>query len=318
MAKATVVIATHSRPTLLVRAVESAQLTCKEVEVVVVDDASVDETAEMCGKLCDVRYVRVDRNQRVAGARNIGVLNSSSEYITFLDDDDYRLPGSLDAQVAILDERPEVGMVYGRASLADQNGAILGQYPDSATLPEGDVFWDLLASNFICCHTAVFRKSCLNKIGMLDASMSGIDDWDLWVRIAEMYPVAAVDMPVSVWRQGTFSSGQGSSNVAKMVSMAVNAHVNKWQKLPRFVSGPPDLRATTRQKFRDSQASYLLTDAAVTLAAGSSFSAFAKLLKVFRLDQRYMARPYTLKLMALGLLFKLGFSRGRMALGKYV
>ncbi|MGH9878032.1 MAG: hypothetical protein ACRD5H_10375, partial [Nitrososphaerales archaeon] len=63
---------------------------------------------------------------------------------------------------------------------------------------------------------------------------------------------------------------------------------------------------------------YLLTDAAVTLASGSSRKAISKLFKVFGLDRKYITRLYTLKVMGLGLMFKLGFSRGRAALGNYV
>jgi len=317
-AKVSVIIATHSRPHLLRRAVESARLAGGDVEVVVVDDASTDETAEVCGRLPGIRCVRIDRNQRVAGARNIGILSSAAEYITFLDDDDCRLPGSLDAQAAVLDSRPDVGLVYGRALIAGQQGDVVGVYPEMPNCPEGDVFWDLLGANFICCHAAVFRKSCLLKVGMLDADIPGIDDWDLWVRISEIYPVASVDKPVSVWRRSTFGSNQGSSNVAALVSMAVGAHENRWMKLPRAAVASPEMRGEIQRRFRDSQASFLLTDASVTLAAGSSYKAISKLLKVFSLDRRYITRLYTLKVMGLGLMFKLGFSRGRMALGHYI
>src|SRR5262249_32655796 len=119
-------------------------------------------------------------------------------------------------------------------------------------------------------------------------------------------------------RQATFGSGQGASNVAKQVSMAVDAHTRKWINLPRAAQSTSQIRSEIRLKFRDSQACYLLTDAAVTLAVGSSFKAMAKLLRVFSLDRRYMTKLYTLKLMGLGLMFRLGFSRGRIALENYV
>jgi len=318
VAKTSVVIATHSRPKSLTRAVESAQRAGNDIEVIVVDDASTDETAEVCGKLPGIRYIRVDRNQQVAGARNIGILSSTAEYITFLDDDDYRLPDSLDRQVAVLDAAPRVGLVYGRALIANQQGKVIGEYPCIPRCPEGDVFWDLLVSNFICCHTGVFRKSCLYRIGMLDASIPGIDDWDLWVRISELCRVAVVDKPVSVWRRATLGSNQGSSNVARLVSMAVNTHMNKWMRLPRAIEAPLETRNSVRQKFRDSQASFLLTNAAVTVAAGSSLKAISDLLNVFSLDRRYITRPYTLKVMGLGLMCKLGFSRGRIAFEHYI
>src|SRR5882724_11167373 len=103
MPQASVIIATHNRPHLLPRAIESAFSAGTDVEVVVVDDASTDRTAEVCRSLPSIRYVRADRNQRVAGARNLGIMASTGEYLTFLDDDDLRLPGSLDRQIRALE-----------------------------------------------------------------------------------------------------------------------------------------------------------------------------------------------------------------------
>src|SRR5216684_5678821 len=91
-----VIIPTHSRPKLLPRAIESARAAGTDVEIIVVDDASADDTAAACRELADIKYVRLDRNQGVAGARNVGLLASTGDFIAFLDDDDLRLPGSLE------------------------------------------------------------------------------------------------------------------------------------------------------------------------------------------------------------------------------
>src|SRR5437588_12046341 len=95
MPSVSVIIPTHRRPHLLGRAVESARAAGESVEVVVVDDASTDETAEVCASIPNIRYVRIESNRRVAGARNVGLLACAGEYLSFLDDDDLRLPGSL-------------------------------------------------------------------------------------------------------------------------------------------------------------------------------------------------------------------------------
>src|SRR5258707_4639971 len=120
MPSASIIIPTHNRPQLLRRAVESARAAGTDVEVVVVDDASVDETAMVCRELAGIEYIRLDRIQGVAGARNVGILGSSSEYIAFLDDDDLRLPGSLDLQTTMLAADPEAGLVCGAMLIADQ------------------------------------------------------------------------------------------------------------------------------------------------------------------------------------------------------
>jgi len=98
-----VVITTHNRAHLLSRAIESAQAAGSVLEVIVVDDASTDGTPELCARLAGIRYVCLSSNRGLAQARNVGIAESSSEFITFLDDDDLRLPGSLDAQLRVLD-----------------------------------------------------------------------------------------------------------------------------------------------------------------------------------------------------------------------
>jgi glycosyltransferase involved in cell wall biosynthesis len=96
--------------------VESAFAAGKDVEVIVVDDASKDETANVCRGLEGIKYLRLEQNQGVAGARNEGVHASSSEYIALLDDDDQRLAGSIDHQVSALADS-EAALMYGQAIL---------------------------------------------------------------------------------------------------------------------------------------------------------------------------------------------------------
>lgn len=146
LGRVSLIITTYNRPHLLARAVESAQRAGRSVEVIVVDDASIDETTDVCRVLRGIKYVRDDRNHGVAGARNLGLLESAGEYIAFLDDDDIRLPGSLDHQLALLEAEPAAGMIYGRVFFGDEECRQKGGfYPE--TCPQGDIFWELLRSN---------------------------------------------------------------------------------------------------------------------------------------------------------------------------
>ena len=137
-----IIIPTHNRPHLLPRVDESARDAGTDVEIIVVDDASKDETALVCRELAGINYIRLERNQGVAGARNVGILASSSEFIAFLDDDDLRLPGSLDLQRETLAANPEAALVCGAMLIADQDYGLTGEisFPGHAG---GDVFWQL-------------------------------------------------------------------------------------------------------------------------------------------------------------------------------
>lgn len=257
MPKISVIIATFNRPHLLPRAVESARRAGTDVEVIVVDDASAEETAEMCRALDGINYIRVERNQRLGGARNVGILASSGEFITFLDDDDVRLPGSLDLQAAALEAAPEAGLVYGQTLIGDQDCAPTGHvYPNPC--PRGDAFWELLESNFIGCPAALFRRSCLYRVGLPGSDIPGIEDWDLWVRIAELYPVAAVEQPVVIYRRATPESGQFTSYASEMMRRITRAHRERWMTLPRAAQAPAARRRAVRRRFSRNMATHLV------------------------------------------------------------
>ena len=267
MASICVIIPTHSRPHLLPRAVDSAQAAGTDVEVVVVDDASTDETAEVCRGLKDINYFRLAHNQGVAGARNVGVLASSAEYIAFLDDDDLRLPGSLELQLAILRNTPEAALVYGQALIGGATDRVAhDRYPEGC--PEGDVFWQLVTQNFIPCGSVLFRRSCLFSTGLLDRSIAGIDDWDLWVRVAALYPVVALDEPVVIWRRPAPDSDQSSARAVEMVALSTRQFRRHWMRMSRAAEVSPVVRRRAARQFSQNMASHLVTEALRSFSCG--------------------------------------------------
>jgi hypothetical protein len=280
-ARASIIITTHDRPHLLPRAVQSARASGSNVEIVVVDDASSDQTAQVCQSLSGVNYVRVERNQGVAGARNIGLIASSGEYISFLDDDDTRMADSLHKQIGILETEPQAGLIYGQAIYGDQEGNPTDRsYP--ADCPHGDLFWKLLCRNFIPCGSAVFRRSCLSRIGLLDDAVPGLDDWDLWVRIGEIYPIIALELPVITWRRSAPGSGQGTSKAAQLVSLNVR-QFRQWMKLPRALDASRKTKRILWHGFSENMAEHLLWESARALRCGEIRQAVKSLLTLPRL-----------------------------------
>jgi glycosyltransferase involved in cell wall biosynthesis len=267
MPKVSVIIPTRNRCALLPRAVESARRAGRDVEIVVVDDASEDRTREVCGRWLDVRYIGARRGLGPAGARNVGIIASASTYISFLDDDDVRLPGSLDAQVELLEARPSAGLIYGRALYGDQEcRPVGGFYPDDC--PQGDLFWQLMRRNFIPCPTVVFRRACLSRVGLLEEGAPGVEDWDLWVRIAELYPVLASEEAVAVWRRPTPASGQFTSRAERLHREARRLHADKWLRLPRAASASAARRREAARAFADCASQQLVWEASARLKAG--------------------------------------------------
>jgi glycosyltransferase involved in cell wall biosynthesis len=289
MPRSSIIIATHSRPRLLPRAVESARAADVDVEVIVIDDASGDETADVCRALEGIKYLRVERNQRVAGARNIGLVASTGEYVSFLDDDDTRLPGSLDSQIELLARNPDAALIYGQALYADHDGQVSDElYP--VECPQGDVFWQLLTQNFIPCGSAVFRRSAIVSLGLLDDAIPGLDDWDLWIRIAELYPVVAVTEPVVTWRRSNVRSAQGTSDAAAIVSQSIRKFKMDWMKLPRVAAASRELKRATWRQFSENMLEHALWQSARALASGKPLRPLKNLMVAPQLDPSAIVR----------------------------
>ena len=234
MPKASIIIPTHNRLDLLQKAISSA-LASGDVEVIVVDDASSDGTEAYCRTLNSSNYIRLDQNVRTGGARNAGIQAANTQYLAFLDDDDVRLPGSIDRQVALMEEDAAYGVIYGRYFQADSSGNYESDEAFPRDCPEGDLLDRLLRLNFIGLSTCVVRKSVFDDIGLFDASpaMYGIEDWDLWLRAAHRHKFRALCAPVAIYRMPERGTGQWSADIQKQFGRVASAYKNKWFELPR-------------------------------------------------------------------------------------
>lgn len=234
MARLTVIITTFNRRQLLPKAVESIRNSGTDAEIIVVDDASTDDTKEYCERLEGIRYIRMDRNQGTAAARNAGIKECRTPFIAFLDDDDWRLPGTFQLQLDLLEKNENCALVYGKVLYSNQNRELTGDSNISQPSPQGNVSLQLLHRNFITLSTVVARKECLVKYGMFDTSpaMLGLEDWDMWLRLSGGCQVLAVQVPVAVYRKPEKNSGQWYSDIGRQYSLAADAYRKKWFHLP--------------------------------------------------------------------------------------
>ena len=158
MPRVSVIIPTYRRPDFLGKAIESVlNQTFQDFEVIIVDDASNDNTGEVVRGFVDKRihYVCHEVNRGGAAARNTGILKARGRYIAFLDDDDEWFPEILQLQISLLDQSPpEVGGIYaGYERKMSTTGESLG-----ITLPtkRGDLSYELLLSNPLAGTTGFF------------------------------------------------------------------------------------------------------------------------------------------------------------------
>jgi glycosyltransferase involved in cell wall biosynthesis len=163
----TAVVPTHRRPELMRRAVQSIvdQTYAGTIEIIVVFDACEPELPAV--EPSPRRTLRAVTNERVrglAGARNTGILAASHEFVAFLDDDDHWMPGKLEAQMAVFEAHPEVGLV-GTAMEVD-DGRRTHQRPVPLTVVTHE---DLVRDRIAGLHSSsfVFRRPVLvDTVGM--------------------------------------------------------------------------------------------------------------------------------------------------------
>jgi glycosyltransferase involved in cell wall biosynthesis len=111
-----VIIPTHNRSSLLCEALASVMEQegrgeLFELETIVVDDASTDDTRRVAAEY-PVRYIRHPTNLGLSAARNSGIAEARGRYVAFLDDDDLWLPHRLQVQLPVMEAHPEVDLVY--------------------------------------------------------------------------------------------------------------------------------------------------------------------------------------------------------------
>ena len=182
--RVSIIIPTYNRSKLLRVALKSALAqTYPNIEIIVVDDGSTDDTAAVVAQYAGrVTYLK-QANQDVAAARNTGIRAASGEYLTFLDDDDLIMPTKIARQVQVLASRPAVGLVHCRFYYADEDGNYLYK---AELLPEGEVLQKLVCSNFVWVGAPLIRRHCFDQIGLFDEEIPPVTaDWDMWLRIAQ-------------------------------------------------------------------------------------------------------------------------------------
>jgi glycosyltransferase involved in cell wall biosynthesis len=181
-----VVLPTRNRAPLVRRAIASVLAqTFSDWELIVVDDGSADNTAEVVRSFTDPRLqlLRLTDCGSPGRARNEGVAGSRGALVAFLDSDDEWLPSKLERQVACLRHDSGVAVVYCLDQrVDDQTGR---KAPVSRSLPEGDVFTALVWGWNPALSSIVVKRSVLLAVGGFDPALPAFNDHDLMLRIAQ-------------------------------------------------------------------------------------------------------------------------------------
>lgn len=188
MTTVSVVTPTYNRARFLPEAVNSVLAqTYTDLELIIVDDGSVDDTRNVLEPfLADgrVRYF-YQENQGQSYARNLALEIAAGDFIAFLDSDDLWAPDKLEKQLAVLQKEPEVDIVHGDEAMIDEHGAVISL--ENMKRYSGRITRRLLADNSVSITTALVRRRCFDEMGGFDTSVGVADDYELWLRFSARY-----------------------------------------------------------------------------------------------------------------------------------
>jgi glycosyltransferase involved in cell wall biosynthesis len=202
-----VVIPVHNAERYIEMTVRSALSSdLSELEILVVDDGSTDNSAKIVRQIGDPRVILIPlcASGGPARPRNIGIARASAPYVALLDADDLLKRDHLSAAVAALERHPEAGFAIGDFEKIDVEGRVLEAsvhagkrpLPPFAREPLGDS-WHLITErelqrglldhNFIGTSGVVLRKGVLSEAGAFDETLVFAEDHDLWFRLAHRF-----------------------------------------------------------------------------------------------------------------------------------
>jgi glycosyltransferase involved in cell wall biosynthesis/peptidoglycan/xylan/chitin deacetylase (PgdA/CDA1 family) len=279
------IITSYNYARFLPNAVDSVLAqTYPNVEVVIVDDGSNDQTRQIAARYVPrgVRYV-YQPHSGPGQARNRGLQATSGPLVAYLDADDTWLPDKLSLQVGHLKRHPELALVGAHAFGCDESMRISG-IVHAATTESGRLFERLLVDNVALNPSSVLiRRSALEDVGGF-SEIPVAQDWDTWLRIAKAFPIGFVDRALAKVRHHTrsLSPMEGRYNLdidAEIVDRHL-ASLNPAWKRPIV-----RLRARSASYFHAGVRSVVAGD----LRGARRFSILAVLLDPFTLARRKAA-----------------------------
>lgn len=251
MPRVSVIVPAHNSGAFIDEALVSIERqTFRDFEVVVVDDASRDDTAERAERHA-ARVVRSETNIGPAAARNLALTHATGELVALLDADDLWEPEFLSAHVTSYDRAAAAGgrpgIVTGDARILTPAGYQVGTYRDEHPLAAALTLRRLLERNPIFV-SSLTPRAVVGEVGGFDEEIWGAEDFDLWLRIVERgYDVLVLDEPLAVYRRH-------QSALTTSQARAARSHVLAYSRALERGNLTPDEARVARRQLRYSRA----------------------------------------------------------------
>lgn len=197
-----VIIPSFNAANYITHAIDSVLAqTYRHFEIIIIDDGSTDNTHELLTK-----YVRegklsyfYQKNAGLSAARNAGIDKATGSYIALLDADDLWDSAKLYRQISLIHSSEDIGMVFTDFNTFN-DGMLLTRGKNAVKFKDNSVitFNELFSShNFIYPSTVLIRKVVFDRCGLFDTALRAVEDYDMWLRIAQTFQVVGINQPLT-------------------------------------------------------------------------------------------------------------------------
>lgn len=194
-----------------------------DIEVIVIDDGSTDNTSEVVQSYGNkVQYKRIRNSGGPAKPRNMGISMAHGDYIAFLDADDMWLEGKIKWQLGLMEDNRLLALSSTNAEFIDSEGHSLNRLVvEKKYVPEEFTFESLLEVNFMCTSGVMVRSSVFDSVDGFNETqpLNRIEDYELWLRIAVNHRVGFINKPLVRYRDHDtkISTADGRESEVRLV-----------------------------------------------------------------------------------------------------
>jgi glycosyltransferase involved in cell wall biosynthesis len=245
-----VVIPAYNARSFIERSVRSVLNQTRQAdEIIVVDDGSKDDTADVVRLFGDQVKLISQANAGVSAARNAGIRAATGDWIAFLDADDQWLPDFLKAQTELLGRNPH--LVWSTANYmtcyADRQAAEMDPAVSQRLLGDKDYYSDYFIAflnGFVgCSDTMLIQKNVLLEAGLFPVNLHIAEDIDLWFRIAYRYPhIGFIAQPQALYYLGIPQSGSKRHTDVSVYGNFIRCHLDLARHFNRFAVLEPAVK----------------------------------------------------------------------------
>lgn len=226
--RVSIIIPTFNRAELLSKAITSVlRQSCLDLELLIVDDGSTDNTREVVETIARQVAIPViyiyQENQGAPSARNHGLAVAHGEYIAFLDSDDFWLSNHLDICVSTLENDRSAGAAFTDHGITNDGKAYIRTFA-SVGKNSKELLYRLVTHELVLASDAiVIRRSVFHELGDFIKDLHGAEDWEMWVRIASTFKILYIPQLTVIVLQHKHNYSENPKALEKSLPLAIDA-----------------------------------------------------------------------------------------------